>query len=172
MSLSAKKETVYRTVSEARLAPAVLNTDVIVAVSRSPSIKSAPSIITVPSVDLQSSPQLQREPPVGEVARMATYHYRDATPSTNSNSNSSRNRNGERERERVRDREHEVGGRAGVPITHIVLFKYRSDVGWADLQAHFDDFLSLPARCLRDGRPYVRSLKTGTVPNFFDTMAS
>lgn len=47
-------------------------------------------------------------------------------------------------------------------ITHIVLFKYRSDISWTDLQAHFDVFLKLKDRCLnREGKPYMLSMRTG-----------
>ncbi|KAG4413247.1 hypothetical protein IFR04_013598 [Cadophora malorum] len=47
-------------------------------------------------------------------------------------------------------------------ITHIVLFKYRSDITWTDLQAHFDVFLQLPKKCLnKDGKPYMVSMKAG-----------
>ena len=47
-------------------------------------------------------------------------------------------------------------------ITHIVLFKYRSDITWTDLQAHFDVFLQLPKKCLNeDGKPYMVSMKAG-----------
>lgn len=49
------------------------------------------------------------------------------------------------------------------PITHIVLFKYRSDISWMDLQAHFTSFQALQSRCLHPdtGRPYMLSMKMG-----------
>ncbi|KAH7333258.1 stress responsive a b barrel domain-containing protein, partial [Rhexocercosporidium sp. MPI-PUGE-AT-0058] len=47
-------------------------------------------------------------------------------------------------------------------ITHIVLFNYKSDITWTDLQAHFDVFLQLPKTCLnKEGNPYMVSMKAG-----------
>lgn len=50
-----------------------------------------------------------------------------------------------------------------IPITHIVLFKYRASLSWTQLQSHFDDFQTLPSRCLHPttGKPYVRMLSMG-----------
>jgi hypothetical protein len=49
------------------------------------------------------------------------------------------------------------------PITHIVLFKYAPSTPWTELQAHFDAFLALPAKCIRKdtGKPYMASMKAG-----------
>lgn len=50
----------------------------------------------------------------------------------------------------------------GTVITHIVLFKYRPNITWTDLQTHFDGFLKLKERCLNnDGRSYMISLRAG-----------
>lgn len=48
-------------------------------------------------------------------------------------------------------------------ITHIVLFKYRPDISWTDLQRHFEDFQSLRQRCIRPqtGKPYILSMRMG-----------
>ncbi|KAH6662594.1 Mss4-like protein [Halenospora varia] len=47
-------------------------------------------------------------------------------------------------------------------ITHIVLFKYRSDITWTELQAHFDVFLQLPKKCVnKEGINYMVSMKAG-----------
>ncbi|KAK0112687.1 hypothetical protein ONS95_014426 [Cadophora gregata] len=47
-------------------------------------------------------------------------------------------------------------------ITHIVLFKYKPDITWTDLEAHFDVFLQLPQKCLNeDGKPYMVSMRAG-----------
>lgn len=47
------------------------------------------------------------------------------------------------------------------PVTHIVLFRYRSEVPWTALEAHFRDFASLKDRCLKDGKPYLLSMQMG-----------
>lgn len=49
------------------------------------------------------------------------------------------------------------------PITHIVLFKYRADIAWADFESHFETFKALQQRCLHPvtGKPYMRSMKMG-----------
>lgn len=49
------------------------------------------------------------------------------------------------------------------PITHIVLFKYRSDISWTTLQSHFEAFQALQQRCTHPstGRPYILSMRMG-----------
>ena len=47
------------------------------------------------------------------------------------------------------------------PVTHIVLFRYRSDIPWTALEAHFRDFALLKDSCLKDGRPYMLSMRMG-----------
>ena len=47
------------------------------------------------------------------------------------------------------------------PVTHIVLFRYRSDIPWTALEAHFRDFASLKDTCLKDGKPYLLSIQMG-----------
>lgn len=49
------------------------------------------------------------------------------------------------------------------PITHIVLFKYRADIAWADFESHFETFKALQQKCLHPvtGKPYMRSMKMG-----------
>ncbi|KAL5416924.1 hypothetical protein PMIN04_007986 [Paraphaeosphaeria minitans] len=48
-------------------------------------------------------------------------------------------------------------------ITHIVLFKYRSDITWSDLEDHFKYFMSLKTRSLhpRTALPLIKSLRAG-----------
>lgn len=46
-------------------------------------------------------------------------------------------------------------------ITHIVLFKYRPDITWTQFESHFAAFTALKSKCLKNGRPYMRSLKMG-----------
>jgi hypothetical protein len=48
------------------------------------------------------------------------------------------------------------------PITHIVLFKYRSNISWTDLERHFEEFAKLKTECVKpEGKPYMRSMKAG-----------
>ena len=49
------------------------------------------------------------------------------------------------------------------PVTHIVLFKYRSDITWTDFQTHFDAFQALQRQCIHPdtGKPYMLSLRMG-----------
>lgn len=50
------------------------------------------------------------------------------------------------------------------PITHIVLFKYSSDIPWQTLQSHFKSFQSLRTRCLKPavtGLPYMLTMRMG-----------
>lgn len=49
------------------------------------------------------------------------------------------------------------------PITHIVLFKYRQDITWAQLEEHFRGFKALQQKCLHPdtGRPYMLSMRMG-----------
>ncbi|CAI9636628.1 unnamed protein product [Alternaria burnsii] len=52
---------------------------------------------------------------------------------------------------------------ASDPITHIVLFKYRQDISWSDLESHFKSFMSLQhkSRNAHTGKPLIQSLKAG-----------
>lgn len=47
------------------------------------------------------------------------------------------------------------------PVTHIVLFRYRSDIPWTALESHFRDFASLKDTCLKNGKPYMLSMRMG-----------
>lgn len=47
------------------------------------------------------------------------------------------------------------------PVTHIVLFRYRSDISWTTLESHFRDFSALKDTCLKDGKPYMLSMRMG-----------
>src|SRR4051812_44741553 len=48
------------------------------------------------------------------------------------------------------------------PITHVVLFKYRSNIPWTDLERHFQDFTALRTTCLKpNGKPYMISMRMG-----------
>ena len=47
------------------------------------------------------------------------------------------------------------------PVTHIVLFRYRSSLSWVDLENHFRDFATLKDQCLRNGKPYMISMRMG-----------
>lgn len=44
---------------------------------------------------------------------------------------------------------------------HIVLFRYRSDIPWTALESHFRDFFALKDSCLKDGKPYMLSMRMG-----------
>ncbi|KAF4550377.1 Hypothetical protein D9617_17g046450 [Elsinoe fawcettii] len=48
-------------------------------------------------------------------------------------------------------------------VTHIVLFRYRSDLTWSDFERHFEDFKALKDGCKHPttGRPYILSMKMG-----------
>ncbi|KAF2719002.1 hypothetical protein K431DRAFT_287177 [Polychaeton citri CBS 116435] len=46
-------------------------------------------------------------------------------------------------------------------ITHIVLFKYRPDITWAEFETHFEGFQALKTECLRNGKPYMKSMRMG-----------
>lgn len=48
-------------------------------------------------------------------------------------------------------------------ITHIVLFKYRPDITWADFEAHFETFQALRTQCLHPStnQPYMLSMRMG-----------
>ncbi|KAI4933087.1 hypothetical protein J4E85_003490 [Alternaria conjuncta] len=48
-------------------------------------------------------------------------------------------------------------------ITHIVLFKYREDISWMDLESHFKSFMALQHKSLNSdtGKPLIQSLKAG-----------
>lgn len=47
------------------------------------------------------------------------------------------------------------------PVTHIVLFKYRSSISWIELETHFREFAALKDSCLKNGKPYMISLRMG-----------
>ena len=49
------------------------------------------------------------------------------------------------------------------PVTHIVLFKYRQDISWTDLENHFKSFTALQHKSLdpNTGKPLIQSLKAG-----------
>ncbi|KAF2145827.1 uncharacterized protein K452DRAFT_211077, partial [Aplosporella prunicola CBS 121167] len=49
------------------------------------------------------------------------------------------------------------------PITHIVLFRYKPDISWAQLEEHFATFAALRTRCTHPstGQPYMLSLRMG-----------
>lgn len=49
------------------------------------------------------------------------------------------------------------------PVYHIVLFKYRTDINWADFEAHFEILQALQQKCLHPvtSKPYMRSMKVG-----------
>lgn len=49
------------------------------------------------------------------------------------------------------------------PITHIVLFKYKSDLTWTDLEKHFESFMALKSKSLhpKTGKPLIQSMKAG-----------
>jgi hypothetical protein len=50
------------------------------------------------------------------------------------------------------------------PITHIVLFKYRSNIAWSDLERHFEEFAKLKTECVNpSGKPYMLSMKAGKI---------
>ncbi|KAF2496109.1 hypothetical protein BU16DRAFT_526635, partial [Lophium mytilinum] len=48
-------------------------------------------------------------------------------------------------------------------ITHIVVFKYRPDITWTDLEAHFKVFTALQTQCVHPstGKPYMVSMRMG-----------
>ncbi|KAB2571892.1 hypothetical protein BFW01_g8175 [Lasiodiplodia theobromae] len=48
-------------------------------------------------------------------------------------------------------------------ITHIVLFKYKATITWADFESHFETFRALQQQCLHPltGRPYMLSMRMG-----------
>ncbi|KAF2444509.1 stress responsive A/B barrel domain protein, partial [Karstenula rhodostoma CBS 690.94] len=48
-------------------------------------------------------------------------------------------------------------------ITHIVAFKYRSEISWSDMEDHFKYFMSLKTRSLhrQTGKPLIKSLRAG-----------
>ncbi|PWN26717.1 hypothetical protein BDZ90DRAFT_260978 [Jaminaea rosea] len=49
-----------------------------------------------------------------------------------------------------------------MPYTHIVSFKYRSDVDAAKRQEAYDRFLQLKPSCeTKEGKPYILDLKAG-----------
>lgn len=49
------------------------------------------------------------------------------------------------------------------PITHIVCFKYRSDITWSDFEKHFEQFMGLKTKSLnpKTGKPLIKSMKAG-----------
>ncbi|KAL2822150.1 hypothetical protein BDW59DRAFT_181061 [Aspergillus cavernicola] len=48
-------------------------------------------------------------------------------------------------------------------ITHIVLFKYKPSITWAEFEKHFEVFLALKDKCVKPDtrRPYMKSMKAG-----------
>ena len=48
-------------------------------------------------------------------------------------------------------------------ITHIVLFKYRTDISWEAFEAHFEQFMALKEKSIskKTGKPLIKSLKAG-----------
>jgi hypothetical protein len=50
-----------------------------------------------------------------------------------------------------------------VVITHVVLFKYKPNISWTELQSHFATFLQLPEKCLHPttNLPYMLSMRAG-----------
>ncbi|MCJ1246467.1 hypothetical protein MMC30_003674 [Trapelia coarctata] len=48
------------------------------------------------------------------------------------------------------------------PVTHVVLFKYRSDISWTDLEQYFRGFTALQTTFLNpNGKPYMLSMRMG-----------
>jgi hypothetical protein len=49
------------------------------------------------------------------------------------------------------------------PITHIVLFKYRSNLTWTEFEKHFESFMALKTKSVnpKTGKPLIKSLKAG-----------
>jgi hypothetical protein len=52
---------------------------------------------------------------------------------------------------------------AGPFITHMVLFKYRKDIPWSELESHFADFKALQSSCLHPAtkKPCMLSMRMG-----------
>lgn len=48
-------------------------------------------------------------------------------------------------------------------ITHIVLFKYKTDISWQAFEIHFEQFMDLKQKSIskKTGRPLIKSLKAG-----------
>ena len=55
-----------------------------------------------------------------------------------------------------------------IPVTHIVLFKYKPDLTWTDFEEHFETFMALKEKSLspKTGKPLIKSLKAGQ-PTYF-----
>jgi hypothetical protein len=51
-------------------------------------------------------------------------------------------------------------------ITHIVLFKYKPSITWSEFEQHFDVFMALKNKCIKQGtgKPYMLSMKAGAIP--------
>lgn len=47
------------------------------------------------------------------------------------------------------------------PVIHIVLFKYSPSVSWIELEKHFREFAALRDTCLKNGKPYMISMRMG-----------
>lgn len=47
------------------------------------------------------------------------------------------------------------------PVSHVVLFRYNPSIPWSTLESHFRDFTALKTKCLKDGKPYMVSMKMG-----------
>ncbi|KAF7591885.1 hypothetical protein BBP40_000930 [Aspergillus hancockii] len=48
-------------------------------------------------------------------------------------------------------------------ITHIVLFRYKPSITWSEFEQHFDVFMALKNKCVKQstGKPYMLSMKAG-----------
>lgn len=46
-------------------------------------------------------------------------------------------------------------------VTHIVLFKYAPSITWTAFESHFASFTALKEKCLKNGQPYMLSLRMG-----------
>lgn len=53
-------------------------------------------------------------------------------------------------------------------ITHIVLFKYKTDTSWQAFETHFEQFMDLKQKSIsrKTGRPLIKSLKAGVSSAF------
>jgi hypothetical protein len=56
-------------------------------------------------------------------------------------------------------------------ITHIVLFKYKTDISWQAFEIHFEQFMDLKQKSIskKTGRPLIKSLKAGVSSAFIRT---
>ena len=58
---------------------------------------------------------------------------------------------------------HELKTDMAETITHIVLFKYKSNITWEAFEAHFEQFMALKTKSIskKTGKPLIKSLKAG-----------